>query len=454
VTAAVVDRTGRTGLLLVAPLVVLGVAAGRLPLGPVVLLAALLGALAAVVAYRYPTRAVLVATAVVTVVPFYDGRYVIGAVGLSPVGAACLVLAPAAFDARRRVRLGSVDVAVASLVFLRCASAAVNAARPLGAALNVLLSSALPYAVFRCLTVSADMPRRLAGAVVTAAVPLAAIGVAERNGFPNPFFTLVRPELEAAQWARPEVRSGGVRAEASFGSPIAFGMFLALAFLLAVVLALSVHALLPRVLLLAASGLLLLALTATLSRGPLLVAAVALAVWLLMHALRVDTVRVGVLALVVGAFVVATPVLGTLQNLQRASTGDTAEARSAEYRFQVLDVVRDPAQFSLLGKPAVGGPVSQAVGSRTGLKSIDSEFAVVHLTYGVLALLAFVAVGLLVVRTAFTRGLGAVDSAWAVGLAVSFVNLLTVALLTQYEELFWGFTAVVAGIAQRRRVQS
>ncbi len=262
---------------------------------------------------------------------------------------------------------------MARLVLLRCVSALVNAQGPLGATLNVLLTTALPYAVFRLLTLDGDVPRRLAVVVVAVAVPLSFVGLYERSGGANPFFTLVRPELEAAQWARPELRASGVRAEASFGHPIAFGMFLALALVLAVALTVTLEGLLLRAALLAACGVILLGLTATLSRGPLLMAGLGIGCWLLLHVFHVDALRVAAAAAVIGIVAVTTPVLGTLEALQRSSTGDSAEARSAQYRLQVLEVAQDPEQFSLLGLPAEGGSVTEAVARRTGLKSIDSE---------------------------------------------------------------------------------
>ena len=445
------EASGRRALTALGPLAVLVVAAGALPLSPGLAAAALLGLLGALLALRRPQTALLVAVGIAVLVPFYDGRYLVGSVGLSPAAACGLVLVPAAIAAASGVRLHGLDVAVGALVLLRCMSALVNAEGPLGATVNVLLTTALPYVVFRCLTLDADVPRRLAVVVVTTAVPLAALGVYERNGGPNPLFTLVRPELEAAQWARPELRSGGIRAEATFGHPIALGMFLALALLLAVVLAVTVHSVLVRLALLASGAALLLGLTATLSRGPLLVAGVGVVGWLMVNLRRVDVLRVGAALVAVVVVAVGTPVLGTLEGLQRSSTGATAEARSAEYRLQVLQVALEPEQFSLLGLPAQGAPVTEAVVRRTGLKSIDSELAVVHLTSGALALGAFLLVGVLVLGTALRRRLPVVESAWAVGMAAAFLNLTTVALLTQYEELFWGFTALVAGIAQRRR---
>ena len=439
----------RTGLLVGGPLVVLLVAAGRVPVPMVLATAAAVGAVLAWAVRHHGLPALAAGTALVAVVPFYDGRYVVGAIGVTPMTAVALLLLPAAALAARHVRVGALDVAFGLMLLLRAAALLLNAPGGPGAVANLVLSTALPYVVFRALTLPERAPTVLAAAVVGTAVPLALLGVFERNGLENPFFTLLPAEYEAAQWARPELRSGGIRAEASFGHPIAFGMYLALAFVLAVALALTVRRLATRLALFAGCAVLLLGLTATLSRGPLLVAAVGTVAWLLATR-RTDVLRLGAAAAVLTVAVVATPVLGTLQGLWASSSGDTSEARSAEYRLVVLEVVLDPDQFSLLGRLSEGEGVTAAVAARTGLKSIDSEYAVVFLTNGLLAMLALVGLFVLVAAAVVRPGLDAVERAWVAGLAASYLNLATVALLTQHEELFWGATALVAAVLQRR----
>jgi hypothetical protein len=137
---------------------------------------------------------------------------------------------------------------------------------------------------------------------------------------------------------------------------------------------------------------------------------------------------------------------------------DSREALSAQYRFKILDVVLDPAQFSLLGQPSepvdAQSGVTAATSSRTALKSIDSEFALVYLSSGLLALLGFVLVCWHVLRAAFLPRLQLVERAWAVGVAAVAVDALTVALLTQQGELWWLAVGIVGGIVQRHRASS
>jgi hypothetical protein len=439
------------GATLAAPFIVLVAASGLLPAPPAVLAALALGVALALLAARQPRAALVVATAVVVLVPFYDGRYVTRAIGLTPMSAACIVLLPVAFAKRSRVRWGALDVAVLVLVVLRSASLLLNFSNGVGAVITFLLQLALPYVVFRLLATEVETVRALTFTVVATGTLLALEGIREHNGVPNPFFSLMPPQYQASQWARPELRAGAVRAEASFGHPIAFGMFLALVLVLTLALALTVRAVLARVALFGALGLCLLALTGTLSRGPLLVAALGATAWLLISFRRIAVLRVGALLAVLSAVIVTTPIAATVDRLVAASTGDTREARSAQYRLEILAVVKDPEQFSLLGKPNEDGSVTAAVYARTGLKSIDSEYALVYLFAGVLALAALLAIAALLLEVAARPRLSPVERAWAVAMAASCLNLLTVALLTQQSELFWASTAIVAGIGQRHR---
>jgi hypothetical protein len=442
----------RTALTLVGVTAVLLVAAERTPVPrELVTAAACVGALA-LIALRRPAAALGVATAVAVVVPFYDGRYVSGSLGITPMMAGCLVLLPAAATHLRDVKLVWLDGVVALLVALRAASLALNYSGRLGAAAGLVLGTALPYVVFRLFSRHADVRRLLAWVLVVASIPMSVIGLQERYGTPNPFFTLLPTGYQGDQWAHAELRGGGVRAEASFGHPIAFGMFLALVLVLAVALAMTERKGWHRLVALGAAGLALLALTATLSRGPLLVGAIGVTAWFLATLGRLHVLRV---AAVLGMLVVlafTTPVAATVERLYAASTGDTREARSAEYRLQILALARDPEQFSLLGKEAPGDEgFSVALTTRTGLKSIDSELALVFLANGALPAMALVGAGLLVTVVCFRPGLSPVDRAWAVATAAGYINLTTVALLTQQAELFWASTGVVAALAQTSR---
>lgn len=447
------ERTWAVALGLVVPLLVLEAttrSGGRLLLPA---LAGACGALLAWAAVRHPRAAVLAALAVVVVVPVYYGRYVVGTVAITPQSAAALVLVPLAVSRLGRFRVVPLDVAVVAFVVLRCASYLLNYESGPGAVAGVLLGIALPYAVFRLCVQPAWLPA-MSKVVVACAALLSVVAVRERLGHGNPFFTLLTPSYQAEALARANERLGAVRGEGSFGEPISFGMFLGLALGLAVMLAVTATARLERAAALAAAGLVAWGLTTTQSRGALAVGALAVVGWLLLSAGRVDVLRVGALALAAAVVALSTPVVGSVSQLVASSTGDTRESRSAEYRLEILDVVRAPAAFSPLGQTteqAEGQGVTQDLQRRVGLKSIDSHYALVYLDGGLLGLLALLAVVVLVALAATSPQLSLAGRAWVVGLAATFANLLTVALFTQESDVVWIATAVTALLVQARR---
>lgn len=427
---------------------VLLVAAGLTPVPLEWAVAAACGVGLAFLGLHQPTAAAAIGTAFVICVPFYSGRFLIGSLGLTPMSVVCLVLLPLAFTLRGHVRLRLLDVVVASLVIFRILALAFNYEGGLGGAAAVVLGVALPYAVFRILGMRSRVRLVLAWTVVLTSLPLSLIGLRERAGIPNPFFSFPA-QYQAAQWARPEFRGGGVRAEASFGHPIAFGLYLALVLVLSISLAITACGVWQRMTAAAACALALLTLTATLSRGPLLVAMVGVMAWLALTSSRLNLLRVtGVASLLVVA-AVATPVSTTVQQLIAASSGDTREARSAQFRLEILRVVVDTDQFSWLGLAAPGAEgISASLAERVALKSIDSEFALAFLSGGLLTLCAMVAVAVLVSGVALRPGLAPVDRAWAVATSASCINLTVVALLTQHAELFWASVGLIAALAQ------
>lgn len=448
-------EAARGALLVLVPLAVLFVVSGRAHVPLLAGLALAVGLVLAWLASRHPQAAVLIAMAVVAVIPFYDGRLVTRAMAITPMTACCFVLFPVAFASRGRVRLGAIDLAFGLYVLFRCLGLLTNFHNGFGALFLVLLQAALPYAVFRCLTTGPALLHKLAPVVVITAVGLAGVGIAEHANVPNPFFTLLPAQYQAAQWAHAETRDHSIRAEGSFGHPIAFGMYLALALVLALAMALVVRSVVQRLVLVGACGVIVLGLADSLSRGPLIVGALGTVTWVLASVRRLNIIRlVTVLALATG-LVVGTPVLAIVQHLISASaTSDSREGLSTQYRLEIFAVARDPAEFSLLGRTNDEGNITEAVFQRTGLTSIDSEFALVYLTAGLLSLLAFTAVVVLVIKAAALPDLTHIERAWAIALGATCLNLTTVALLTQHGELFWSWTAMVAGLVQRHQAHT
>lgn len=447
-------RAQTAAVTLGAVLLVTAAAAGRLP--TTLVLGALAVALLSLVALARPTTAVLVGTAAVACLPVYYGRYVGGTrLGITPVVVVAVVLLPAALRHCRAVRLGPLDTAVLAFVAVRALSFVLNYRGPVGTTASLALLVLLPYAVMRVLLLLPGALERATAGLVVAAVPLSVVAVRERGGEPNPFFTWITPDYQAAEWAKTTERLSGVRVEASFGHPIAFGMYLALVLLLLVALVLTLRSGAAQLCCVLVMPLALLALVMTLSRGPLLMAAVSVPLFLLSQAGRLDPRRLtGLLAIGAVVAVMGSLTSGTLGALRDASSGDDVVADSARFRLELLEIVRDPSQFSVLGQASDSEEgVTQAVFSRTGVVSVDNAYALLYLAGGILVLLAFVGIAVLVWREALARDLPTLQRAWGLAVAVALLNLLTVNLLTNYADLFWIGVAATAAGAQLRRAR-
>ncbi|MCU1602721.1 MAG: hypothetical protein JWO22_3430 [Frankiales bacterium] len=442
-------------LTVLVPLLVLLIASGRVKVQPVLVSVVLVAVVLARAAASRPRAALVVLLVAGAAIPYYDGRYVTRSLALTPVAALCLLALPAALGGQRALRPVVLDWVVGTYFLLPALALVLNFGRGVGAAAGTLLSSALPYLVGRLLVSSADRARLAAVATVAVAMVLSVFALSEHATGQNPFFTFVRPTYQAGQWAKSEYRFGTVRAEASFGHPIALGLFLVIAVVLALGLYLTATGA-QRWFWLTGVGLIGVALTSTLSRGPMVAAAGGAVLLLVLGASRIDVRRLAVLLVLVLGLSSTTSVLSTVSDLRNSSSAaDSREAASAQYRFKILDVVLDPAQFSLLGKEADldqgQAGVDASTSNRTSLKSIDSQFALIYLAAGLLALLAYVGVVALLVAATARRGFDVLSQAWAIAVAAVALDGLTVALLTQQGELWWFAVAVVAGLLQRTR---
>lgn len=413
-------------------------------LRPRLFLALVVGGALAAVAVRRPDVAGPVGLGVVLVVPVYWAQPL---PGVAVAGTASLLvslaLLPAAWRERHAVRLHALDALVALHFGVTVVSLAVNASGK-GAAIGSLVArAALPYVVFRLLSTRPGAGRRLAIGLAAAAVPLAIIGIREAGGTENPFFTLVRAGVEH-QWVRSQVRFGEVRAEASFGHAIAFSLFLAVALLLLLGLAWQRRG--HRLLLVALAAPLGAALLATGSRGGLVCLVVGFGLW----ALGLRERRGGLLVVgwIVLAALLLTPAGGQLTRLQRSITDSGEAGEAARYRLEIASLLVDGDNFTVLGQEAPPGlGVVSAAEQRLGIRTIDSQYAVVYVTYGLFALASFVALAVALVRSSLRRHLQPIDRAWAAATAAVAIALSTVALFTQMQSLFWIAVALTATAA-------
>jgi hypothetical protein len=168
------------------------------------------------------------------------------------------------------------------LVVARVVSGLLNFDGPLAFTFVIVLQTVVPYAVGRMFLADPRALRIASISLIAVAVPIGLIGLREASGSPNPFFTLIPPGYEGGVWAHSLARFDRVRAESSFGHPLALGMFLALVLVLILGMAWGARGW-RRVALGGAALMLFFSLLATLSRGPLAVLLGGVLVWFVTH---------------------------------------------------------------------------------------------------------------------------------------------------------------------------
>ena len=362
------------------------------------------------------------------------------------------IVLPAALRWRTNVRLTGIDRFVIAYVFFRLGSLAVNPSGGFGLALDTLAYIALPYVAFRMLSTQAGIRAALAVGTVVGGVVSAVIAVREYNGVANPFIKYIFGGYQYAFYARVDRRFNRPRPEAAFGQAVPLGMFLALAAVLALALAWRASTPWRRNVSYAALLIALAGLANTLVRGPLIMIAVGVAMLLVgdVRRFRVDrtvlVVVAGLLLLTVGTFG------ANVFKLKDATLEGGQVRQSGEVRFEILEAMTKPENFSLFGKAGEAGAeegFQSAVGAQVGLRTFENAFALTYLGYGITALLAFAGIALLVIKASFLPGLDMIDRGWCAAFVGVFVNLVGVGLGSQFVQIFWIGIAVIASIVQR-----
>jgi hypothetical protein len=286
----------------------------------------------------------------------------------------------------------------------------------------------IPYLAFRLIfTAWPQTLPKLLGALMMTGAALSLFAVYEELHRSTPFATSSLNNPLLVQWERNYPRAGGVRAQAVMGHPIALGSFLVI----------------PLVFAFAQRrwrlfGVLALGEALTLSRGPYIAAIAAL---LLYSILTRRVGRFGVLIAVAGVLALF---IGPVRNSVTNSfqTG-TAENANAHYRSALLSTSID--SLTLWGKPA-GETTELYSGSQTNLSDVTSELALISGRQGVSGLLiwlGFLAAFAYIIREAKTRS-DSILMLLGTALVGEWVALLSVALITTFQDAFWLTAAMAA----------
>ncbi|HEX8004636.1 MAG TPA: hypothetical protein VF519_18270 [Mycobacteriales bacterium] len=419
--------------------------------------AAVLG-MAAYLADQRTQAAVGAGIAAVVLLPIYWGRPLVGlAIVAVPATAAAMVLALPALRTLTAVRWGLLDLAYLGYVLFLAMAAYLNTTSGTGAAAGIVWRYAFPYVVWRALAPRAPRWVTVARILVATGTAMGIFALVERATSSNWYFTAA-PVGYQRELAVSLTRFGGIRAEASFGEPITFGMFLGLCLVLALTLAVASGRRAERLLALPVVGVLASAILASGSRAALAVTGAGVAIQLLRFVNRAYLKRFFVVAAVAVFALLSTGFLDEVQGRLETLQGTRSrEARSAQYRFQVVDVLTDTSQWTLLGQQPEEGAVGvgQLARENSGLKSLDNQYAFLLVTGGLLSLGAFLLVGILVFKEALTsKSRDIFERAVTSGIASLYVGFTVVALLTQLSDLFALLVALLAGARQTRRLRA
>ncbi len=344
--------------------------------------------------------------------------------------------------AGRKSRFSGIDVCVALFVGAMVI-AVVLGPRSWKEATSQLWVWIAAYIGGRMIASSKPLKETLAKTMVFAGTALTPFAIAEAVGLGNPFWNLGTGHA-AAIWGHSDLRAGeSFRVETSWGHPIAYSMFCAVAIVFALVLVGSARSRRERLIYTGCIAALLLDEVLTLSRAGWVALGVAV---LLMAAgrRRGGAGRIARRAIVAGvaavlALAVAFPSVASvplsLVGLQSdaSSTSNTALSGTASYRSGLYAAAFRGGVGSLFGNKT-----SKLVGSvAIGATSVDSEYLLLLDQWGEVVTVGF----LLIVGGLAVRSLSDQEDEWTNAFTVSAVGcavaLASVALITNQEYLIW-----------------
>jgi hypothetical protein len=409
----------------IACAVLVGVRIGRTgsPM-PFVLLA---GALSVGVAAAAPRLAIIVGTSAMAL-PYTWGPEVpkLG-YGIGIVVGLTLVLA--SIPTLREYRPNALDLAVLAFAVTPALSSAVQ-----GEAFHVTTWVApvitLPYFGFRLTLRSEEARAAFPPTLIATGIAVSAIGISEGLTGHNPVVHAGALQYTSSgqfvtSWNVPDFRDGHLRALATFGHPIAFGMFL----LIPIAFALARGGLFN----LAAAAAMLFAQGLTFSRGPW-AGSVAVVALLLLRGGRAR------LAVIVAALAATAAAVGPVHDVLVQTTSSSTEAgNSAYYRVGLLTQALNHA--TLLGHPFID--LQTAIPNYVDVTSLLAGTLLQTGLVGVSELLVIVCLAVV----ALVRALRADDTdrfAATAALVAQLVGLLAVTLITNYEFFFWALVAYVS----------
>lgn len=424
------------------------------------LIGALLGAGALAAALTRPDRAFYGLVVVMVLIPSYSSPSFGPILFIPAAGLAWILAGVLAWrNAMQRGRLFSLtvlDLLVAVFFVLMLISSQVSPQVEFKEYLNDVFTWLGPYLAARLLLQDCERPVFVvAVAFAIGTVLIAPVAVLETLGGKNPFFNFQFNGSESAAFGNAVTRAGEVRAQGSFGHPIALSMFVSASALLSLGMATYAKVSKERLAWLALAALGIAVQVMTVSRTGfvmLVIGAVLLALTTGERSLRRTlSAIVGVVALVVVAMNVAGSGPAELQVFPSGKTLESASAEevteSSAYRERLLERAFEPGVLGLWGNPY--NKVTNGISLAN--TSVDNEYIILGDNWGLIPMFALIAVGVgLLVSIALALRRDAMDLVILPIVALtSLCALFFVALITQQQVMVFLLIGCASAAGER-----
>lgn len=431
----------------------------------VMLVGGVLAAVAVAAALVHPGRVFVVVVLAMALIPTYASPspgpiLFIPAAGLSWV----LVGVLGWRNAMQRGRLfkpTAIDVLAVTLFVLLYISLSFSEQVDKNAYLNILFAWAGPYLAARLLLQDTKRPAFfVAVSFAAATVLLAPVALLETLGAENPFLNFQFNGSESATWAAPASRLGEIRAEASFGHPIALSMFVSISALLSLGMAIYNNKPKERLIWLALSAVGVGVQILTYSRTGWVILVFGVVLLAVTTAVRAAKRRLAWVFTVVGIGLFGLMLTGNapkeLEIIPSQGSGQEAEnfRDSGGYREALLERAVEPGVLGLWGNPY--NKVTPAV-SDTNVAT-DNAYIIMADSWGLIPTFALIgiAAGLLIAIALARRREAEELVILPIAALTSLIALFFVAFITQQQVMIWlliGAASVASeqAIARRRR---
>jgi hypothetical protein len=436
----------------------LGAAVSATPIVAVLLVGAVLGAITVVAALTHPGKVFVVLVLAIALIPTYAAPKVgwilfIPGAGLSWAIAAALAWRNA-IQRGRIFRPTPIDFAVIVFLALMYVSLSFSAQVDTNAYLNDLFAWGGPFLAARLLLQDTHRPAFvMAASFALATLVVAPVAALEAAGGSNPFLSLQFNSVEASVWAAPASRLGQIRAEASFGHPIALSMFVSVSALLSLGMAIYATRAKRRNLWLGLAALAVGVQALTLSRTGWLILVFGVALLAVTTALRAARRRLAFVFAVVGVALVGLVISGgapkelELVPSGGASAESAAFQDSGAYREALLTRALQPGVLHLWGNPV--NRVTPAVSSTNG--ATDNAYIILADEWGLIPTFALIAIAItLLIAIVLARSREAEELVLLPIVALtSLCALFFVAFITQQQSVIWLLVGAASVASER-----